>query len=163
MKTYVVDTNVAVVASGRSEQAGLGCIAACIDALEEIVNNGVLIVDDGGRVLREYMDHLSLSGQPGPGDAFLKWVWSVQATERVMKTKITPQGRDDDAFAEFPSDPALETFDRSDRKYVAVAVSSKQNPEVMNAVDSDWWNFREALQKHGIRLVFLCPEQFSED
>ncbi len=163
MKAYVVDTNVAVVASGRSVQAGLGCISACIDALEEIVNNGVLIVDDGGRILREYMDHLSLSGQPGPGDAFLKWVWSVQATERVIKTEITPQGLDDDDFSEFPSDPALETFDRSDRKYVAVALSSKQNPEVLNAVDSDWWILREALKKHGIRLVFLCPEQFSED
>jgi hypothetical protein len=131
--------------------------------LEQIVTLGLLVVDDRGVILREYMDHLSLSGQPGLGDAFLKWVWNVQATDRVMKAKVTPRGRDDDDFAEFPDDAALRSFDRSDRKFVAVALSSRRDPEVLNAVDSDWWNCREALQKHGIKLVFLCPEQFSKE
>ena len=160
MKAYVMDTNVAVVANGRSPQAGAPCIGACVGALEEIIAGGVLLIDDRGLILDEYMRHLSLSGQPGPGDAFLKWVWKVQATYRVVKTKVTSSGKDASDFEEFPTDPKLRGFDKDDRKYVAVALSSRRNPRVLNAVDSDWWKYREPLESHGVRIVFLCPEQF---
>lgn len=107
------------------------------------------------------MRHLSLSGQPGPGDAFLKWVWNVQATDRVLKAKVTPTADDTSELQEFPLDPRLDGFDKDDRKYVAVALSSQRNPPVLNAVDSDWWDYRKPLEDNGVAIIFLCPEQFS--
>ncbi|GIV75830.1 MAG: hypothetical protein KatS3mg050_0224 [Litorilinea sp.] len=49
------------------------------------------------------------------------------------------------------------------RKFVAVALVHGGNPPILNAVDSDWWDYREPLTAAGVRIEFLCPEQFSED
>lgn len=63
-----------------------------------------------------------------------------------------------ESFAEFPADANLAGFDRADRKFVAVALASGDSPPIVNATDSDWWLFREALQRHGVQVEFLCPE-----
>ena len=77
MSFSVVDTNVPIVANGKSDQADPNCVIACIDALFEIHDQGMIILDDARLILQEYMRHLSLAGQPGAGDYFMKWVWSV--------------------------------------------------------------------------------------
>jgi hypothetical protein len=160
MSAYVVDTNVAVVANGRAPQAGPGCVRACVNALRE-ARNALIVLDDGMRILHEYMQNLSLAGQPGAGDYFLKWVFENQAVpERCERVPLTLRSHDSDDFNEFPIDVALQNFDRSDRKFVAVAHASANRPAVLNAVDSDWWTFRDALGLHGIQVVFVCPEQF---
>lgn len=95
------------------------------------------------------------------GDAFLKWLWSNQANpERCQQVAITPIEDDPMDFAEFPADPALAGFDRSDRKFVAVAVGSGREPAILNATNSDWWDCRGTLGANGIRLEFLCPGLF---
>jgi len=120
------------------------------------------VLDRGGRILSEYHRHLSPSGQPGVGDLFMKWVWQHQAVEeRCEQVDITPIDGNDWDFEEFPRDRALDTFDRSDRKFVAVALASHNDPEVLNAVDSDWWDHRDRLREHGIVVRFLCPQMFS--
>ena len=89
----------------------------------------------------------------------MKWVWeNLGVEEHCERVHLTPHSDDPDDFTEFPCDPALNTFDRNDRKYVAVALASPRHPEVLNAVDTDWWNHREALLRHGVRLRFLCPQ-----
>lgn len=159
MAAFVVDTNVAVVANGKTPQADPRCVVACLDALSE-VRSGLVVLDDAMRILNEYMDHLSLRGEPGAGDAFMKWVWTVQADEahceRVTLTRR--YDRDDGDFLEFPEDPELAAFDRSDRKFVAVALASISGPVVLNAVDSDWAHHHKALQRNGLRVRFLCPQ-----
>jgi hypothetical protein len=55
----------------------------------------------------------------------------------------------------------LSSFDPSDQKFAAVAIASGENPDVLNAVDSDWWIHRVALAASGVRVTFLCPERFS--
>lgn len=168
MKSFVVDTNVAVVANQyRSPQAELACVLACIDALKEIKERGKIVLDKQfrgfyqNRILDEYRANLSLSGQPGFGDAFLRWAWDNQATsERCEQVEIHPLHNEGEDYEEFPDDPSLDSFDPSDRKFVAVALKSKSNPEVLNAVDRDWWNYRTALKHCGVRIKFLCPGQF---
>ena len=59
---------------------------------------------------------------------------------------------------EFPDDPALTGFDSSDRKFVAVAVASEIQPALLNATDTDWWEYRVELERHGVNVHFLCPE-----
>jgi hypothetical protein len=155
----LMDTNVAVVANGRAPQAGDRCMATCIETLRDLRENWRLLLDDQGLVLDEYRRNLSPSGQPGPGDAFFKWLWSNQGNpEHCRQVAITPIRNDRRSFEEFPDDPDLAGFDPSDRKFVAVSIASGERAPVLNAVDSDWWNYREALARHGIEVRFLCPE-----
>lgn len=154
----VIDTNVGVVANGKHAAADLDCISACIEALKNARKRSVL-VDDGQRIFDEYRRHLSPAGQPGAGDAFFKWLWSNQGNPRyccqVVITELGVTGTD---FGEFPDDPALATFDRDDRKFVAVAIASGQDPYILNASDTDWWIHRTALISSGVNVKFLCPE-----
>jgi hypothetical protein len=129
--------------------------------LETIKKKGKIVLDNRRRILNEYMRNLSPSGKPGLGDAFFKWVLQNCAkTERCEQVEIHPRGGDGEDYEEFPNDPALDKFDPSDRKFVAVALGSKNNPEVLNAVDPDWWEHQDALKRHGVRIRFLCPKQF---
>ena len=154
----VVDTNVAVVANLQHEKAGPDCILASIGALSR-ARGQVVLVDDGQFVFNEYRGQLSHSGQPGLGDAFFKWLWDNQANpERCRQISITPLDDSGTEFAEFPNDNDLLKFDRADRKFVAVALASGIKPTVLNSSDTDWWLFREALERNGLVLEFLCPE-----
>jgi len=123
------------------------------------------VLDDALRILNEYMDHLSMGGEPGAGDAFMKWVWNIQGDEnrceRVFLTSRYENGAED--FQEFPNDPDLADFDWSDRKFVAAAVTSVRGPIVLNAVDSDWADCHEALERNGVNVRFLCPQHVCPD
>lgn len=153
----VLDTNVAVVANGKSEQASPGCVLACVERLDEITDQGTLVLDDQWRIIKEYLHNLNAVGQPGVGDAFLLWVLRHQANpERCVLVPITPI--DEHNFAEFPTSPALAAFDPSDRKFVAVARAHPDHPPILEAMDSKWWNFKDALRANEVTVIFLCPE-----
>ena len=157
IKEVVVDTNVAVVANWRTEQADEACVESCIDELQRIHDETCVLLDDGGLILDEYQKNLSFAGQPGVGDEFFKWLWDNQANEaHCRKVPITPH--DDRGFEEFPDNPQLAQFDRDDRKFAAVARASQNHPTVINASDRDWWIYRKALKRCGIVVSFLCPE-----
>ncbi|MCY3902331.1 MAG: hypothetical protein OXF76_04125 [Caldilineaceae bacterium] len=157
-KTEVeMDANVPRTANGEADQAGPECVTACIQALKQIRTNRRLLLDDKGRILEEYRKGLSLSGQPGPGDAFFKWLWENQANQ--LYCRIVPLAfHDDRGFVDFPDDSSLRKFHDDDRKFVAVALASGTRPELLNAVDRGWWQHRQALGKNGVNVVFLCPE-----
>jgi hypothetical protein len=154
-----MDTNVGVTANGNAPQASPSCIASCATALEEITQSKVIVLDDGWLILREYLRNLSSTGQPGPGDAFLKWVLTNHANPGLCaKVAITVVPSDPRGFAEFPPDPRLAAFDPSDRKFVAVALSHPHHPPILNAVDTDWAHYHAALQANGVTVKFLCTE-----
>jgi hypothetical protein len=151
-----MDTNVPIVANGKTDHASEDCMSACIDALLSIQKCSCLLLDGCGLILEEYRQHLSPSGQPGLGDAFFKWVWNNQGN--VLQCRLVDITPDDKrGFAEFPDDPGLERFDKSDRKFVAVALASGNAPPILNATDTDWWIHRTALHSNGVRVEFLCP------
>lgn len=159
MNAFVIDVNVAIVANKQSSQADDRCISACVDLLIKIQSSGKVVLDDGMLILDEYMHNLSMSGQPGLGDYFMRWLWENQAlAERCERVIITPIGSDGKNFQEFPDDPALAQFDPDDRKYVAVACASRNRPTIMNAVDSDWKIYALALQKSGLSIKNICPQ-----
>lgn len=161
MTSWVVDTNVPVVANGRADQASPACVINCIARLSEVRTRGKVVLDEGMLILNEYMSNLSMSGQPGAGDYFMKWVWDNQGMpECCERVTITPRADSPEDFAEFPEDARLNGFDRADRKFVAVALSAPTRPTVLNATDADWWNYRTPLVEHGVRIEFLCPDQF---
>jgi hypothetical protein len=155
-KWCLVDTNVAIVANGRSRQASRDLTRKCIDALQEITRGTGLVLDANGEIFEEYRRNLSLSGQPGVGDMFLKWVHDNQWTSaRCERRRITPIPDDPRAYEEFPLSPALAKFDASDRKFVAVACAGVERRPILEAVDFKWWGWREVLQAEGVRVVFV--------
>jgi hypothetical protein len=159
LKAAVVDTNVLIVANENCEQADPECVLACVNALEGIKQKRITLLDSGMRIFDEYRRHTSLSGQPGLGDSFMKWLWTNHAHPRRCRLiDITPKPSDPEDFEEFPNDPALEGFDRADKKFVAVALASHRQPRIINATDSDWWHFRRELRDHGVTIEFLCPQ-----
>jgi len=159
MKSVVIETNVIAVANEMASQADSDCIAACIDALHTAQKKRKVVIDSSQLLFQEYFRYVNRSGQPRTGDAFIKWLWDNQAnSKRVESVIITPRTSAPDNFKEFPSDPSLNAFDLSDRKFVAVALASKRNPAIVNAVDSDWWDFHNQLKTNGVRVKFICPQ-----
>ena len=157
-----MDTNVPVVANGRSAQASPECVKACVQRLKRLIGSEKLVLDDKWWIIREYMSNLGSSGQPGVGDAFLKWVltnWgNPRRCEIVKITSVASSGTD---FQEFPTDEQLKPFDPSDRKFVAVALVHPSRPPILQAVDPGWWVLRDVLGSHGVRIEFLCSQDIS--
>lgn len=156
---WVVDTNVAVVANGKHPAASPECVRACVHRLEQVLR-GRVVIDNDWRILREYRNNLSESGQPGVGDRFLKWLLQNHANrQRCVKVTLTPVDEAAQRYAEFPSSPELAGFDPSDRKFVAVANAHPAKPPILQAVDSKWPGFESALVAVGIRVDFLCRDE----
>lgn len=152
-----VDTNVPIVANGGTPQAGPECVTRCIDALLQLREGCVVVLDRGGLILAEYRRYLSPAGAPGAGDLFLKWLWD-NSTNPLHCAEVNLTADPMREFLEFPDDPDLATFDRNDRKFAAALLSGGNSGEVLNASDADWWHHRVALERHGVKVHFLCPE-----
>ena len=153
----VVDTNVPVVANGKSEQASPKCVKNCAVRLRKLTQKDKLVLDDSWLIIKEYMANLRSSGQPGSGDAFLKWVLSNYSNPKLCElVQITPKNSAEMDFEEFPSDSALENFHSTDKKFVAVALAHPDKPPILQAVDTEWWKMREELGLAGITIDFLC-------
>ncbi len=157
----VVDTNVPKTANlARTPNAVPDelsrCVLACVEAIDHVVKNRALVLDSGDEIFDEYRRELSMSGQPGVGDGFMKWVhdnrWTLQVRDRVV---ITACGT---SYREFPTSPDLRGFDQSDRKFVAVANKHPDRPPILQATDSKWWGWKDALASAGIAVQFLCPD-----
>ena len=153
----VVDTNVPMTANGHANQASMTCVKECVSRLDALQHSGQIILDTDWQVLREYQANLNSIGQPGAGDRFLRWVLqNFKNSSHCALYTIHPDPERQNNWREFPIDPELARFDPSDRKFAALAAVS--GAPVWNAVDLDWWDFREAFQRHGIQIDFLCPE-----
>jgi len=160
-KKYLVDTNVPInanLATKPDPDSDISdeCVLACVEAIEHVLKQGGLVLDSDDEIFTEYRNHLSLSGQPGVGDVFMKWVndnrWKFPDADRVAITK------NGDSYDEFPDHDGLTQFDRSDRKFIAVANAHPAKPPVLQATDIKWWGWKDALQEVGITVRFLCSD-----
>ena len=157
MEPYVVDTNVAIAANGRNTHADLQCRLACVEELEDVCGQQVVVVDDGGLIFDEYKGSLHFAGAPGVGDKFFKHVFDHGYDKsRVRRVLITPNSDDRRGFEELPEND----LDKSDRKFLATALVA--GAAILNATDSDW-SEQEALTKHlGVTVRQLCPQHASK-
>jgi len=160
-KKCLVDTNVPKTANLATQpdpdsDVSDACVLACVEAVEHVIKKRGLIIDAGDEIFDEYRQQLSMKGQPGMGDAFMKWVndhrYNSEYCDRVIIT------RNGDSYDEFPTHGGLNDFDRSDRKFVAVANAHAKKPPILQATDSKWWGWKDALSEVGINVQFLCPE-----
>lgn len=157
----IVEVNVGIAANGRDTHVSLLCQKTCVEMLLALRDRGGFAMDQGGLIFDEYKVYLNFEGEPGIGDLFFKWVNDVQWDESVCRrAALTPHP--DRIFEEFPSDPTLAKFDRSDRKYAALAAKCGPEAAVFNAADSDWKHHKTALERNGINVVNLCPADLKE-
>ena len=156
----IVDTNVPLVANGKADQASEDCVETCIDELLNITEgNAKLVLDDLRRIIAEYRNKLNPGGFPGVGDAFLKWVEINWANpQQCDLVSITPIDGLETNFQEFPTDPALVDFDPDDRKFIAVALAHPEKPPILQALDTAWWHYRDALHQNGVTVDFICED-----
>ncbi len=74
---------------------------------------------------------------------------------------ITPKADDDEDFEELPLPDGIE-YDRSDRKFLAVAAAHAEHPPILQSFDSKWWGWRDALAKIGVTIRFLCEDDIAK-
>lgn len=157
MKRAVVDTNVPIVANGKADGSAGNriptpdCRLAAIEFLTSLLDGGRVLLDSAGEIQAEYRRHLSPAGQPGVGDRFYQVILQ-SAPQRVKRVDLPKEA--DGSFSDFPNDPELATFDRSDRKFAAL--SRRASAPVVVATDSDWVKSKAALTRNGVKIAFLC-------
>lgn len=160
-KKCLVDTNVPInanLATNPDPDSNVPdeCVLACVEAIEHVTKKRGLVIDAGDEIFDEYRQNLSMHGQPGIGDRFMKWVhdnwWGLPDIDRVTIT------RNGESYDEFPDHDDLNDFDNSDRKFIAVANAHPAKPPVLQATDSKWWGWKDALNEVGITVQFLCPD-----
>ena len=167
MGSVVIDTNVMVVANGRSEapQATEECVIRCRVRLAEILRGSEkILLDDQKRIIQEYKNNLNQRGR-GHGDQF--WLELVRRMwregEKVIMVPITPLAGSETDFEEFPNDDvSLKDFHKKDRKFVAVALAYQRDYEqdspILKAEDSGWEEFKSALATHGVQIDSICDD-----
>ena len=133
------------------------CVTTCVQRLLAMKNNGVVVIDDNYKILREYQNKTHPNEPKGTGDVFLKWLLQNTAkVDRVEQVSVTETAND--TYAEFP-DPILQSeFDAPDRKFAAVANAHPDKPPVWQAADCKWLDWWQTLKIQGITVEFLCPE-----
>lgn len=152
----VVDTNVLLVANSQHHDVSPGCVLECIGRLQTIMKSGVVVIDDGYRILGEYRKKTSLNPTRGVGDLFLKWLLQHSGTRSVEQVSLRENGPD--SFVEFPDAELEASFDPSDRVFAAVANAHIDKPEIWEAADCKWIDWWPALRAKSIEVKFLCPE-----
>ena len=171
MDAVIIDTNVIVVANGKSAapQATEECVIRCRARLAEILRGYErVLLDDKKRIIQEYKNNLNQKGR-GFGDQF--WQELVRRMyrygnnqEKVIIVPITSLAGNGTDFEEFPNeDTSLRDFHKKDRKFVAVALAyqrdSGQEVPILKAEDSGWEEFRDALAAHGVRVDAICEDR----
>lgn len=158
----VVDTNVATTANAINPGAPQDCVAKSARALLEVMKAGHVFIDDAGLIVGEYRSNLNAKGQPGPGDVFLKWLLTHEwGNEKVTRVTTTPKEEDPEDFEELPAAPEGTLYDRSDRKFLAVAAAHEEHPPILQSFDSKWWGWQSSLSEHQIKIHFLCKEEIA--
>lgn len=151
----VIDTNVLLVANGQHDDASPECVVECVQRLQAMQRESIVVVNDRYRILGEYQNKTCINPPKGVGDVFLKWLLRNSGTARVEQVALVETA--DDCFTEFP-DPDLEPeLDTPDRKFVAVANAHPGKPPIWQAVDCKWLNWWAALNAKGVEVDFLCP------
>ncbi|MDE0300800.1 MAG: hypothetical protein OXN17_19345 [Candidatus Poribacteria bacterium] len=159
MMLVIVDTNVARLANGEWGQDYKECEESCICWLERIMRGEMkLVLDTEWKILGEYSDNLH-SRAAGVGNEFLEWCLRNRTNpEKCELVWITPVDNSDTDFREFPDDPALQNFDPDDRKFIAVALTHPEQPPILEATDTEWWQLRDVFHRNGVKVKFICED-----
>lgn len=168
MEAVVIDTNVIVIANDVDDDDRRNCSELCIDRLNQIITQQeVIVIDDGWRILTEYIDNTNPNTKKGMGDLFVKRLLQNQSNPSVCRIiHISSLSGNGTEFNEFPDDPALNNFDPDDRKIIAVAIAYytqyKVTPSVLLAIDRGWLSFIHTLQSLRVQIELICEDDMNQ-
>ena len=153
MTSHVVDTNVPIAANNRERLWSEACQLACVEALEALMRDGVVAIDDSDDIIAEHEKNRRYAGERSVGDAFFLHMVTFSGTPaRVRRVALSPNIDEKRGFDELPPN----SFDPSDRKFLAVAVAA--SAVILNATDSDWEEHAELMRELGVEVRQLCPQ-----
>ncbi len=157
LQCYVIDTNVLLDASALSNPslhvspASTELCGQVYDWLSRfVISDDLLVMDNQGKMEEEYEHKLDYN------DFGRQVVRQKHNRGQVLLVDVL---YDDDGYAFLEEPLASVIHDHADRKLVAAALEAlKQGPcRIVNASDTDWYDWQEALQANGIRVVQLLP------
>ncbi|MDE2400398.1 MAG: hypothetical protein KGL90_01860 [Burkholderiales bacterium] len=153
--TYVVDTNVILVANGQHPGVSEACVQRCARWLQGLMASGRLALDEGYEIVREYQHNTRSSDGQGVGDEFLRWVL-LHLDDPVRCDLVPLKAHPQRGYEAFPDDARVSGFDAADRKFVALARAHPEAPPILQATDSKWLDWAAPLADHGVTVQFLC-------
>ncbi len=119
------------VISKTTTRAELDCFDACRNWLRTFINGAdKLVVDLDKNIIKEYRANIP---QGGLANQWLIRLETQPRDLRLVEVKIT---YDADSYAIVPPKVAIQ--DKSDRKFVAVALAHQPTPPIVNSTDTDW-------------------------
>ena len=159
MTEYIVDTNVPLVASEEASQMSPDCVITCVNFLEKLMNGEYqLVIDSSFLIIGEYANKMQNLPTYTFGGKFYKWILAYRDNPIKVK-QVDIQQLDEYNFSEVPQSLIDINFDNSDRKFVAVSIANKNQAPIVQAADSKWIGWEEAINKEGISVCFLCKEE----
>jgi hypothetical protein len=153
-KPIVVDTNVLIAANGTNSE-WKPIASRCANRLKAVMDGNTVCTDSSGLILAEYGNKLPSQSRSGFGDMFYLWLARNRFnTEYCQEIAITAK---DAGFEEFPdlSQEIAAIIDPSDRKFIAVAHAHRGKPPILQATDSKWIGWKNALAAVGITIDFV--------
>lgn len=154
MNSYVIDTNVIVLANNNKFDADAKDQIKAIKILQTIVEKELIVsIDSDQLILEEYRRYANYSGSPGVGDVFFKWLHDHLGSNLCELVNLTSDKNENFLFRELHSHDELVGFDRSDQKFLVVAINSVYTCSVCNISDSDWENYRHEIENLGILII----------
>ena len=146
MSGYAIDTNVLIVGSILSP----GATDAPVEVQRQVhewlkafaaSQETVLLLDAHEAITGEYRRHLT------------EQHYGLQAyIEKCSRNQVRFYAIDfdGDGKAQLPAPLDSVVHDRDDRKFVAVALKNGRGARIVNAVDSDWFDWTPALAAEGL-------------
>jgi len=164
MNNKIIDTNVPLTSVTTDVAIPLVCRQSCTQLISSVLKGEIIIViDDQNEALREYRNNMYPDPNPSAGLAgqFMMYLFNYQYDKtRVHRAKLTVS--EPGEYEPFPEDNELDSFDKSDKKWIAISMSFKQEVQddapINNATDSDWLHFEHVFVRLGIKIEFLCKD-----
>ena len=152
----ILDANVPAKASyilSDCKPEELDMVNACIEFIHDFINtpDSKVVLDMDWEIISEYERNIL---ETDMGKQFKKWLYTYISRMDVVNDMIkleTENGR----YCAFPDDAALQEFDSSDRKFIALALSHCETPPIIQAADGKWLGFTEKLSEYGIQIEYL--------
>jgi hypothetical protein len=158
MPDFILDTNVLIVASAADPSspfddthvppAETGIVFEWLAAFRADASRR-MVWDDAWEIYAEYRRKLT------DQDYGLRVLAEKMATARFVRIE-----RDGDGSAKVPGE--FDRFDRSDRKFLAVALADPEGSAIVNASDTDWLEIERELHGEGVEVIHLIERWLRE-
>ncbi len=159
MADHIIDTNVLLVASARHPDSPFKDSQVPAEQQQIVLDwlmafrtdrQRMVVLDLSFKIWDEY-HHQMVRGQD---------IGSLVIAEKLQLSlvRFVDIAYDQHGVGCLPPDLEKVVHDRSDRKFVAAALidlSTGDRSTIVNAVDTDWCDWEEALKRHGIAVTHL--------